>query len=565
MATPVKTFADVLAALSRQPDLPARTRADLASAVRCFCRVMELDPTVADAGDLSALQKQLAKSPPERAGLSPARWSVIRSQLLRALEVTGAAKPLRTASVELTPAWAILMDALPGKRQQLALSRFARFCCSAGVAPEDVNQDTFGRYAKALTSSSLVRNAEDVCRVAAAVWTDMPENLRGQGPAHVPQAVVRRTRKRGRYPLSAFPAAFQRDLDAFRQWCMTADPLDDAARPKALRAQTVMSYSSNLHTAADAAVRSGMPIGEIVSLSVLADAAVYLRILRRLLADTEPGVSSTVHNVATMIPIIARDWLRQTPEQIAELKRLKAKLPRRRPGLTRKNRDLLAAFEDKALLDRFLRLEDELWREAQSPRMPSNQRLVRAQMALLIGILQIAPLRRRNVCALAFNTHITWPNGPAAHALIQVKSAEMKTDIEYLGELPLGLSRRLHQYRTRLAQEITGHVPSRLFIRSDGIPKTQEAVVNRLVVTLRKRLGIHMTAHQFRHLGGKLMLDANPGAYEAVSQLLGHTGTKNVMRFYGGADTRRATRHHAALIGRLREEAQARTGRRRKT
>lgn len=107
-------------------------------------------------------------------------------------------------------------------------------------------------------------------------------------------------------------------------------------------------------------------------------------------------------------------------------------------------------------------------------------------------------------------------------------------------------------------------MPSHIFVKSDGKPKRQESVTNRLVHVLNKRLGLNMTMHQFRHVAGKLMLDANPGAYETVAQNLGHTGTKNVVRFYGGTDTRRASRHHAKLIEKLRAEAQQRGPGRRK-
>lgn len=88
---------------------------------------------------------------------------------------------------------------------------------------------------------------------------------------------------------------------------------------------------------------------------------------------------------------------------------------------------------------------------------------------------------------------------------------------------------------------------------------------SRRSTTLKKRLGIRMSAHQFRHVSGKLLLDDNPGAYEAVAQLLGHSGTKNVMRFYAGVDTRRAVRHHTKLVEKLRSEGQERGTRRRKT
>ena len=346
---------------------------------------------------------------------------------------------------------------------------------------------------------------------------------------------------------------------------MTADPLDDRVRAKVLRPQTIITYRSALHTAADAAVRGGVPIAEMTSIAVLARPEVYVTILRQMLRETDQKATANVHGVATVVPIVARDWLKQSPEEIAALKRLKAKLPKLRPGLTPKNRDLLAAFDDQALLRRFLLLSDELWKEALNGKLARNQRLVRAQMALLVGILQIMPLRRKNMCAVLFDTHVTWPNGPKAPALIQVPVDEMKTDIDFVGRTP---PRTVEAAPLLPNQACTGNhrgQPVSLFVKSDGSPKRQESITNRLVFVMNKRLGLKMTMHQFRHFVGKLMLDENPGAYEAVAQLLGHTGTKNVVRFYGGADIRRATRHHARLIEKLRAEAQQHRSRRRKT
>jgi integrase len=560
-----KTLAEVIAALFGVPSLADRTRSDLASAVRCFCRVTGLDPQITHAGDLAALQATLVAATPERFGIAANRWSVIRSQLLRALVLTGAAKPLQTATTRLTPGWDALIGGALKVRHRLALSRFARFCVQQGIAPGAVTEETFEAYREALAGGSLVRNPDGVYREAVLAWAELPDGTSGRSAAPVTVPLPPAAAPAGRHPLSGFPESFRADLEAFQHWCRTADPLDDAARPKALRPQTVISYTSNIHTAADAAVRGGVAIADITSLAVLARPDVYTRILRCLLADSQQQATANLHNVATMVPILAQGWLRQSPEQIAVLKKIKAKLPKLRPGLTPKNRAFLATFEDKSLLGRFLRLGDVLWKEALADTLPRNQRLVRSQMALLIGMLQITPLRRKNICSLVFDQHITWPNGGNAEALIQVPSPEGKTEFDYLGELPLDLSRRLHHYRTRLAPALTGAMPTHLFIKADGRPKRPASVVNRLVYTLGRRLGIHMTPHQFRHLCGKLMLDDNPGAYEAVAQLLGHAGTRNVLRFYGGVDTRRAVRHHTKLIEKLREEGRQRGTRRRKT
>jgi hypothetical protein len=37
---------------------------------------------------------------------------------------------------------------------------------------------------------------------------------------------------------------------------------------------------------------------------------------------------------------------------------------------------------------------------------------------------------------------------------------------------------------------------------------------------------VKLTPHQFRHLAAKIVLHANPGAYELVRQMLGHKNMK---------------------------------------
>ena len=66
-----------------------------------------------------------------------------------------------------------------------------------------------------------------------------------------------------------------------------------------------------------------------------------------------------------------------------------------------------------------------------------------------------------------------------------------------------------------------------------------------------------MTAHQFRHLAAKVILDADPAAYETVRQLLGHRNLTTTVNNYAGLNTRRAGRHHAALIERELTRAEA--------
>jgi len=126
------------------------------------------------------------------------------------------------------------------------------------------------------------------------------------------------------------------------------------------------------------------------------------------------------------------------------------------------------------------------------------------------------------------------------------------------------LAERLWIYRNEIAPVVTGQRPDAVFVTFKGKARTQAAIKIAIERTVLRKLGVKLTPHQFRHLAAKFTLDANPGAYELVRQLLAHKNLKTTTNFYAGIDTRRAGRAHAALIIKLRE-IQLGRGRRRRT
>jgi integrase len=130
---------------------------------------------------------------------------------------------------------------------------------------------------------------------------------------------------------------------------------------------------------------------------------------------------------------------------------------------------------------------------------------------------------------------------------------EIKNDIHLEFEIPKELADRLQVYRNEIAPAVTGSRPDAVFVTWAGRPRTQAAITVAIEKTVLRSLGVKLTPHQFRHLAAKIMLDANPGAYEMVRQFLGHKNMKTTTNFYAGIDTRRAGRAHADLIMKLRE------------
>ena len=158
------------------------------------------------------------------------------------------------------------------------------------------------------------------------------------------------------------------------------------------------------------------------------------------------------------------------------------------------------------------------------------------------------PLRLQNLAALAFDIHLFMHEGARAISTLELPAHEVKNGTEHAFDIPLHIAKMLIAYRDRFAPKIIGHRPTRLFVNVDGTPKNQAAVAGLIVNYLRRRAGIVLTPHQFRHLSAKVILDADPGGFETAKQVLGHKSIKTTVGAYAGIDSRRAARRHQYLV-----------------
>ena len=221
----------------------------------------------------------------------------------------------------------------------------------------------------------------------------------------------------------------------------------------------------------------------------------------------------------------------------------------------------MLCVDDPRVLAALVRLPDRLWRQARCSNSPYT--FIALQNALAIDILIHAPARMQNLSAIKFGTHLHWPQGPRKPALLTFGRHETKTEVEFKHELPAFLADRLSVFRNEIAPEVIGRKPENLFITAKGKPRSQVAIAIMIHKTILRHLGVKMTPHQFRHLCAKIILEKNPGAYELVRQMLGHSSVKTTVDFYAGIDTLRAGRAHADLINEIRQSNLGRRRRRR--
>src|SRR5207248_392723 len=266
---------------------------------------------------------------------------------------------------------------------------------------------------------------------------------------------------------------------------------------------------------------SGIEPSAIQSLADLVSPDHFKRILRMRLDSVGGEENSFNLSLGQALIQIAFEWVRVDAQVFAELKRLVGKMPAPVMALTDKNKRALRQFDDRAVLRRLYSLPDRLWIEARRAK-PHRLTLAKAQAALAIAILCYMPLRLQNLAALEFDTHLFVREGPRAISTLELPAGEVKNRTELAFDIPPAVAQMLIEYRDRLAPKIIGHRPTRLFVNADGTPKNQAAVAGLIMNYLRRRAGIVLTPHQFRHLSAKVVLDTNPGEYETVRQFLGH-------------------------------------------
>ena len=307
---------------------------------------------------------------------------------------------------------------------------------------------------------------------------------------------------------------------------------------------------------------AGIPIEQLTSLANLVHPDISRALLRQLWQQDGRKLSAYTHGIAITLTAISEEWVKVPPNTVATLKNLRSKLGPLPSGLTEKNKALLLSLDDPRLKAALVQLPDRLWHAAR--RANSHRSFVDLQTALAIDLLIHVPLRMQNLSPLKFDVHLHFPQGPRKPALITINRDETKTKIDLNYELPAALADRLQAYRNEIAPAVIGRRPNVIFLTNTGRTRSQAATANAIHKAILRYVGINMTPHQFRHWCAKIILDHNPGAYELVRQMLGHTSLKTTTSFYAGIDTRRAGRAHADLIMQLRESKLGR-GRHRRT
>ncbi|WP_417463165.1 site-specific integrase [Kordiimonas sp.] len=541
--TKPETLADVLSALTGgSPDDTVRHRARV-SAVHRIADFLHRPPSDIPC-EVKVLRCQLEDLHPATCGVSGKTLSNIKSNLSDALRETGVlpddeARPVRSA------AWTAFLDKAEDP-QRWGLSRFVNYCSARNIEPDTVNQDDFDDYQGFLDTRLLARSPDQHCKAVAGTWNHL---VKKNGLSFVQFETVRRKRYVAR-PLTEYPKSLQDDISVYLARLTHEDIFSEEGPDKPLRPTSIRNIRAHLAQYIDALLSAGLPTSDLTSLRVAITSdnikIAFREILKR---RSDKSVPVGLANIAATLAAICRHHLKMQSGDLKAILDLKKKVSANPRGMSSKNAERLAQFNDWENVVRLVALPSILMNRANGIPVGRTS-AIEAMHAAALAVLLSCPVRMANLAGLDLDRHLR-PSKRGSHTIygIRIEGTEVKNGEPIEVVLNAKMSALLHRYIIQFRPQVSEIKGTALFPRpSDGKPREPHNLSSELVSRIKRETGLKVHPHLFRHLAAMLYLKERPGDFETVRRLLKHKRLQTTMDFYANLSSQWAHDHYDKVV-----------------
>ena len=217
---------------------------------------------------------------------------------------------------------------------------------------------------------SLRRRPEKRFREICRLWNNAADSYSDWPQVRVSVPSYRNTVS---FPWDAFPASFLDDLDQYCAFMSGHDLLAENAPASPRRETTLQAHREHLRRFASGLVRSGFPMEDLTSLSVLVEPGQFETALRFHLARFGGKPCPSLFETASILVVVAREYVRLSEDRIEELSAVRNRLRCRERGMTQNNRERLRPLTEPVTQYRFLTMSDQLLKRAGNQKRPKRR------------------------------------------------------------------------------------------------------------------------------------------------------------------------------------------------
>jgi Phage integrase family len=527
------SFADAIAIIAAASELPEQTRKHWPSSMRQIAKALDKPMEVIPAR-YSAVRADLLGLHHVPAGLTAKTMQNHKSNTKSALLWLAREKGVPEHGAPLTVEWEALRAAVKDGVARSRLSSFMRYCSANNISPAEADDAAVDRFVNYRARCGKPAD-KAFRRLLARAWNASVATIPGWPAQRFMEPAVKAAVE---IAWEAFSEGLRRDVDRYLQGLTRIRKSRTGQRIRPLKESTIRTRRAELQAVARMAVKTGVAIAELDSLSALLAPDVAEKVLDAYWQKNGENPKLFTIDLACRFLAIAKETKCLNDKECERLDEMRRGLEdHRQEGLTDKNIAFLRQVLTPGVWERVLKLPFTMMAEARRQQAHGSVRAaVTAQLAVAIAVLSVAPIRLQNLTAIRLGTNLIKPGGPASDYWLAFPDYDVKNRVRL--EFPL------EQYLTRLIDEYVDFRPTLLRGRNEDYlfpgqregAKGKTSFSGQIVGRIYKATGLNMTVHQFRHAAGAIILKQRPGEYELVRQLLGHRSVQTTISSYIGLD-----------------------------
>jgi integrase len=344
--------------------------------------------------------------------------------------------------------------------------------------------------------------------------------------------------------------SFQDEVTRWRAKVTSEDTFDDDAPDEALTEGTIDLRILQIRAFASALVHQGaLRLSEIAGLSVFFEPDRFKAGLRWFAARPRNKESLRLYLLANALISIAKHHCKLDQAELDTLKRIAKKLKPRSPRqMSARNRELLRQFDDSRNVKKLLCFPREQVARAKKEKNPLRA-AKRIERATAVSLMIFGGLRQATLRQMEMQGDFSWTR-PNCEGIchLHVPGTKVKNERPVDRELPLRVSELLRLYLTEHRSRLPGAEGPYLFPGATGGIRARSQFAAGIKEAFWKDMGLKINPHLIRHAVAKIAVERDPGAYLAVSRVLGHAALDTTLTHYLGTEGKAAARHIDELL-----------------
>jgi Phage integrase family len=539
------SFADAVGIIAAAPELPEQTRRHWTTSVRQIAKALDKPIEVIPAR-FSAVRADLAQLHQVPAGLTVKTLQNHKSNVKSALLWLAREKGIPEHGAPLAAAWEKLRAEVKGGITRSRLSSFMRYCSANNISPAEVEEAAVDRFVSYRLRCS--RPADDAFRrLLARAWNSNVGTIPGWPVRRLTEPPVKAAVD---VEWAEFPERLRQDVDRYLEGLTRIRRSRTGQRIRPLKPSTIRTRRAVLQAAARMAVKTGVPIDKLDSLSALIAPEVAEKVLDAYWRKNGENPKLFTIDLACRFLAIAKETKCLNEADCERLDEMRRDLEdRRQGGLTDKNIAFIRQVLSPGVWGRVVKLPFAMMAEARRQQHAPVRAAVTAQVAVAIAIERVAPVRLGNLTAIRLGTNLIKPDGPNSNYWLAFPDYDVKNRVKLNYPLEQDVTRLIdeyvHDFRPAL---LRGRNEDCLFPGQRRGSKGKISFSGQITKRIYKATGLRMTVHQFRHAAGALILKHRPGEYELVRQLLGHRNVQTTINSYIGLENIHASEIFSKIV-----------------